>query len=72
MYGDMRSFIGTMSLNPTLAYKINSQLTLGMQINIGYGKAEIDLPVFVKNPGPEGPGFSRLNKIQKSDRSQNN
>ncbi len=57
VYGDMRSIVGTLTLNPTLAYQINSQLTLGIQANIGYGKAEIDLPIFRKELKTESDGF---------------
>ena len=59
VYGGMKSLIGTLTLNPTLAYQINSRLFLGIQANIGYGKAEIDLPVLRKGlkTDSDGSGF---------------
>ncbi|MDY6972152.1 MAG: outer membrane protein transport protein [Thermodesulfobacteriota bacterium] len=59
VYGDLKSLIGTLSLNPTVAYRIGRRLVLAVQGNISYGKAEIDFPVAIKalRTKSDGPGF---------------
>ena len=57
VYGDMRSLIGVLSLNPTLACQINPKWVVGIQGNLGYSKAEIDLPILTEALKTESDGF---------------
>ena len=42
--GDIVSKSGVMFLAPTIAYKVNPKLSMGVELNIGYGKSEMDQP----------------------------
>ena len=59
VYGDLKSLIGTLSLNPTVAYRVTPQLVFAIQGNISYGKAEIDFPIATEalKTESDGPGF---------------
>lgn len=57
VYGEIRSIIGVVSLNPTVAYQINHQLVVAIQANIAYTKAEIDLPVSMEALRTDSEGF---------------
>ena len=59
LYADLKSLIGTLSLNPTVAYRVNPQLVFAIQGNISYGKAEIDFPIATEalKTKSDGPGF---------------
>ena len=56
---DFQNNSGVMALNPTFAYQIHPKLALGGQINIGFGKSQIDIPTpagYLKN-NSEGFGY---------------
>ena len=57
VYGNLRSIIGTLSLNPTVAYQINPRLVVGIQGNITYGTAEIDFPIATEGLETESDGL---------------
>jgi long-chain fatty acid transport protein len=42
--GDIKNISGVMVLSPTVSYKINQKLSIGIQAQIGYTKSEIDMP----------------------------
>lgn len=42
--GEFKNLTGVMTFAPTLSYKLHPTLSIGIQPNIGYGKAEIDFP----------------------------
>ncbi|MDY6862050.1 MAG: outer membrane protein transport protein [Thermodesulfobacteriota bacterium] len=41
---NIKSIVGVLSLNPTVAYKIRSDLSVGVELNIGYGVSEMNTP----------------------------
>jgi long-chain fatty acid transport protein len=44
MNGKIKSISGVMFFSPTVVYEFNPDLSLGVEFNIGYGKADIDQP----------------------------
>ena len=54
---DIKSKCGVMFLSPTIAYRINPKLSLGVELNIGYGKSEMDQPTPVGYLKTDADGF---------------
>ena len=48
---DIESSAGVLYLAPTIAYRINPRLSVGFELNIGYGAAEMNQPVRDKETG---------------------
>ena len=44
MNGGIKSSAGVMFFSPTVAYQINPKLAAGIELNIGYGKSEMNMP----------------------------
>ena len=44
MNGGIRSSAGVVFFSPTVAYQINPKLAAGIELNIGYGKSEMNMP----------------------------
>jgi long-chain fatty acid transport protein len=45
VFNDIKSSAGVLYVAPAVAYKVNSRLSLGLELNIGYGIAELDQPI---------------------------
>ena len=58
--GDIENIGGVMSLAPSISYMINPKLSVGVQLQIGYAKSEVNMPTpagYLKTDG-EGFGFA--------------
>jgi len=60
---DFNNISGVMCMSPTISYMINPKLSIGVQVQIGYTKSEIDIPTPVGHLKNDSDGFGFASAI---------